>query len=52
MVMLLNLLARLIGHWFVDREVEAADTTVADLIVGFSVAVGVVVAACWLYLRF
>jgi hypothetical protein len=49
--MLLVLLARLI-RWFVNNEVEAADTTVADLIVRFSVVAGLIVVAWWLFLRF
>lgn len=50
--MWLELLARIFGGWLIDREVEAADTSVADLLVRFSVAAGVIVAAFWLFLRF
>lgn len=50
--MLLELLARLIGRWFIDREIEAADTSVADLVVRFSVVAGAIAVAFWLFLRF
>jgi hypothetical protein len=49
--MLLGLLARLI-RWFIDGEIEAADTSVADLVVRFSVLAAVIVVAIWLFLRF
>jgi hypothetical protein len=51
LVMLLGLLARLI-RWFIDGEIEAADTSVADLVVRFSVLAAVIVVAIWLFLRF
>jgi hypothetical protein len=49
--MLLGLLARLVGR-FINREIEAADTSVADLVVRFSVLAAVIVVAFWLFLRF
>ena len=50
-VILLGLLARLV-RWFVDGEIEAADTSVADLVVRFSILAAVIVTAIWLFLRF
>jgi hypothetical protein len=47
-----EIIARIFISWFIDREVESADTTPADLLVRFSVAAGVIVLGIWLFGRF
>jgi hypothetical protein len=47
-----EILARIGISWLIDREVQAADATPADLLVRFSVAAGVLVLAIWVFTRF
>ena len=49
---LFEILARMFGPRLIDRELESADTTPADLLVRFSIAAGVIVFVLWLVLRF
>jgi hypothetical protein len=48
---LLEVLARVFGRRLIDREIESADTTAADLLVRFSIAAGGVVFLLWLSFR-
>jgi hypothetical protein len=50
--LLIELVGRLFGWWWLDNETQRADTTAVDLLVRFSVAMGVVAVVIWLCVRF
>jgi hypothetical protein len=50
--LLIDLIARLLGWSWLDRETQRADLTAADLVVRFSVAGGVAVVLIWFAFRF
>jgi hypothetical protein len=47
-----EIVARIFVSWLIDREVQSADATGADLLVRFSVAAGVLALGIWLFVRF
>jgi hypothetical protein len=49
---LIDLVGRFFGWWWLDSETQRADTTAADLLVRFSLAMGVAAAAICLWVRF
>jgi hypothetical protein len=49
---LFELAGRIFGWWWLDNETQRADTTPLDLVVRFSIAMGVVAVGVWLWVRF
>jgi hypothetical protein len=47
-----KLVGGLFGWWWLDNETQRADTTAVDLLVRFSVAMGVVAVVIWSWVRF
>jgi hypothetical protein len=50
--LLMEILGRVFGFWWLDNEVQRADLTAADFLVRFSVGAGAVVFLIWIFVRF
>jgi hypothetical protein len=50
--LLLELVVRVFGWWWLDNETQRADSTAIDLFVRFSVAMCVVAGVIWVWVRF